>query len=44
MYQGSVMNEATNKPEIITYNWTKGSIETFDQMCQSAMCGRKTKR
>lgn len=45
MHQGATINENSGKPEIImTYNATKGSVDTFDQLCQSANCGRKTKR
>lgn len=37
---------ATNgKPEIIVhYNQTKGGVDTFDQMCSSMCCNRKTRR
>ncbi|KAG8319647.1 hypothetical protein J6590_087078 [Homalodisca vitripennis] len=45
MHGGSAVNEVSGKPEIImTYNSTKGSDNTFDQICQSANCSRKTKR
>ncbi|KAL7646076.1 UNVERIFIED_CONTAM: hypothetical protein RMT77_002977 [Armadillidium vulgare] len=36
---------ASGKPEIIEYyNHTKGGVDTFDQMCASSSCGRKTRR
>lgn len=45
MHQGSSINENTKKPEIImTYNDTKGGVDSFDQMCNNSNCGRKTKR
>lgn len=45
MHLGSVSNQQTRKPEIIiTYNATKGSVDTLDQMCQAMNCSRKTKR
>lgn len=45
MHQGSSINEKTKKPELImTYNDTKGGVDSFDQMCNNANCGRKTKR
>lgn len=40
-----VINPATGKPEIIMYyNQTKGGVDTFDQMCSSMSCSRKTNR
>jgi hypothetical protein len=36
---------ASGKPEIIEYyNSTKGAVDTFDQMCGSMSCSRKTQR
>ncbi|GBP63866.1 PiggyBac transposable element-derived protein 4 [Eumeta japonica] len=41
---GSI-NQATGKPEMIMYyNQTKGGVDTFDQMCSSMTCSRKTNR
>lgn len=45
MHDGASINEVSKKPEIIlTYNATKGSVDTFDQMCQNMNCSRKTMR
>lgn len=36
---------ASGKPDIIEfYNSTKGAVDTFDQMCGSMSCSRKTQR
>nr|XP_026483165.1 uncharacterized protein LOC113391418 [Vanessa tameamea] len=43
--EGAVINSTTGKPEmIIFYNQTKGGVDTFDQMCSSMSCSRKTNR
>lgn len=43
MHPGAAFNNVTGKPEVImTYNATKGSVDTFDQLCQGMNCGRKT--
>lgn len=45
MHSNSEINQSTGKPEIImTYNSTKGGVDSFDQMCNHMNCGRKTKR
>lgn len=39
------INQRTGKPEMIMYyNQTKGGVDTFDQMCSSMSCSRKTNR
>lgn len=44
MHQGCSISK-TGKPEIIeTYNQTKGSVDTMDQMCSIMSTSRKTKR
>ncbi|KAK3894430.1 hypothetical protein Pcinc_001779 [Petrolisthes cinctipes] len=36
---------SSGKPEIIEfYNATKGGVDTFDQMCATSSCSRKTRR
>ncbi|CAK1596514.1 unnamed protein product [Parnassius mnemosyne] len=43
--EDGVINPITGKPEIIMYyNQTKGGVDTFDQMCSSMSCSRKTNR
>lgn len=43
--EGAVINPTTGKPEIIMfYNQTKGGVDTFDQMCSSMSCSRKSNR
>lgn len=43
--EDAAINSVTGKPEIIMfYNQTKGSVDTFDQMCSSMSCWRKTNR
>ncbi|CAB3231975.1 unnamed protein product [Arctia plantaginis] len=43
--EGAVINPTTGKPEIIIfYNQTKGGVDTFDQMCSSMFCSRKSNR
>ncbi|CAB3250198.1 unnamed protein product [Arctia plantaginis] len=43
--EGAVINPTTGKPEIIMfYNQTKGGVDTFDQMCSSMSCCRKSNR
>lgn len=45
MHPDGSVNEDSKKPEmILSYNATKGSVDTFDQMCQNMNCGRKTAR
>lgn len=45
MHSNSEVNQSTGKPEIImTYNSTKGGVDSFDQLCNNMNCGRKTKR
>lgn len=42
--QGAI-NTSSGKPEIVMYyNQTKGGVDTFDQMCSSMSCSRKTNR
>lgn len=42
--QGNV-NPVSGKPEIVEYyNETKGGVDTFDQMCATYSCSRKTNR
>lgn len=39
------VDEETKKPEIIlSYNSTKGGVDTFDQLCHSTTVSRKTRR
>jgi hypothetical protein len=39
------VNDLTKKPEIIhSYNENKGGVDTFDKMCRSYTCRRKTNR
>lgn len=39
------INQTTGKPEMIMfYNQIKGGVDTFDQMCSSMSCSRKTNR
>lgn len=41
--QGTIAS--SDKPDIIEfYNSTKGAVDTFDQMCGSMSCNRKTQR
>ncbi|XP_055920499.1 piggyBac transposable element-derived protein 4-like [Eupeodes corollae] len=43
--EGPIINSSTGKPEMIMfYNQTKGGVDTFDQMCSSMSCSRKTNR
>lgn len=43
--EDGVINTTTGKPEMIMYyNQTKGGVDTFDQMCSSMSCSRKTNR
>lgn len=45
MHDEGIVNFNSKKPEIIlTYNSTKGSVDTFDQMCNLMSCNRKTRR
>ncbi|XP_050338705.1 piggyBac transposable element-derived protein 4-like [Bactrocera neohumeralis] len=45
MHINGALDPTTKKPEIIlTYNSTKGAVDTFDQMTQNICCNRKTKR
>lgn len=45
MHPDGSVNANSQKPEmILSYNATKGSVDTFDQMCQNMNCGRKTAR
>src|SRR5215469_13131144 len=40
-----IVSEVNGKPEIIEfYNITKGSVDTFDQMCSAYSCSRRTRR
>lgn len=40
-----IINQTTGKPEIVMYyNQTKGGVDTFDQMCSTMSCARKTNR
>lgn len=45
MHDDDGVDATSGKPQIIlTYNQTKGGVDSFDQMCQSMNCGRKTRR
>ncbi|XP_064094353.1 piggyBac transposable element-derived protein 4-like [Macrobrachium nipponense] len=45
MHTQQVVNDVTGKPNIIEYyNETKGGVDTFDQMCATYNCSRKTNR
>ncbi|XP_050310635.1 uncharacterized protein LOC126746418 [Anthonomus grandis grandis] len=45
MHKNGTVNINTKKPEMImSYNSTKGAVDTFDQMCQNMCANRKTKR
>ena len=45
MHNSGIINEETNKPEIIEdYNATKGGVDTVDQMCGSYTVARITRR
>lgn len=45
MHSDDSINSKSGKPEIIlNYNDAKGSVDTFDQLCQNMNCGRKTRR
>lgn len=45
MHGDSNLDPSTKKPDIIlTYNQTKGAVDTFDMMCNNMNCVRKTKR
>ena len=45
MHDDASIHRTSKKPEIVlTYNQTKGAVDTLDQMCQNMNCGRKTRR
>ncbi|XP_066149861.1 piggyBac transposable element-derived protein 4-like [Euwallacea fornicatus] len=45
MHEGAEVMEPTGRPAIIhNYNQTKGSVDTFDQMCSNMNSSRKTRR
>jgi hypothetical protein len=42
--EGRTVSAETKKPEFVQfYNSTKGGVDTFDQMCHSFTCSRKTR-
>lgn len=43
--ENAVINDSSGKPDMILfYNQTKGGVDSFDQMCSSMSCSRKTNR
>lgn len=45
MHEGAIINDQSQKPEIIEfYNRTKCGVDVFDQMCSNMSCSRKTRR
>lgn len=43
--ENAVINDSSGKPDMIMfYNQTKGGVDSFDQMCSSMSCSRKTNR
>lgn len=43
--ENAVINDSSGKPNMILfYNQTKGGVDSFDKMCSSMSCSRKTNR
>ncbi|XP_067624247.1 piggyBac transposable element-derived protein 4-like [Eurosta solidaginis] len=43
--EDAIINHSSRKPDMIHfYNQTKGGVDSFDQMCSSMSCSRKTNR